>query len=81
MHRDLVFELRMLARLEGVTRSVLVKGLLIRLVNDHHRRTVIDAVGRYVDGPPPDESLPRGVEYLRETRQPKIKLRRPPGDK
>jgi len=56
MHRDLVFELRMLARLEGVTRSVLVKGLLIRLVNDHHRRTVIDAVGRYVDGPPPDES-------------------------
>jgi hypothetical protein len=53
VHPNLVFELNVLARLDGITRSTLIEKMLIRLVNDHHRRTVIDAVGRYVDGPPP----------------------------
>jgi hypothetical protein len=80
MHPDLVFELNVLARLEGVTRSVLVERLLIRLVNDHYHRTIVDQVGRYLDGPP-DVSEPRGVEYLRRSSAPKVKLRRPPAAK
>jgi hypothetical protein len=52
IHPDLVFELNVLARLDGITRSTLIEKLLIRLVNDHHRRTVVDAVGRYINGPP-----------------------------
>jgi hypothetical protein len=53
VHPNLVFELNVLARLDGITRSTLIEKMLIRLVNDHHRRTVVDAVGRYIDGPPP----------------------------
>jgi hypothetical protein len=55
IHSDLLFELTLLARLEGVTRSVLVERLLIRLVNDHYSRTLVDKVGRYVSGPPKDD--------------------------
>jgi hypothetical protein len=47
VHPDLVTELNALARIEGVSRSVMVERLLIRLVNDHHRATIVDAIGRY----------------------------------
>jgi hypothetical protein len=52
VHSDLLFETNILARLEGVTRSVLIERLLIRLINDHRSRTVVDKVGRYVGEPP-----------------------------
>ena len=76
LHSDLTFELNVLARLEGITRSVLVERLLIRLVNDHYSRTVVDKIGRYVDGPP-EVSQPKAVEYLRRELAPKPKMRRP----
>src|SRR5665213_2237708 len=76
IHTDLTFELNVLARLEGITRSVLVERLLIRLVNDHYSRTVVDKIGRYVDGPP-EVSQPKAVEYLRRELAPKPKMRRP----
>ena len=79
MHTDLVFELNVLARLEGITRSQLVERMLIRLVNDHYARTVVDKVGRYLDGPP-EVTSPRGVEFLRQS-QPKVRLRRNSDDK
>jgi hypothetical protein len=66
VHPDLLFELNVLSRHEGVTRSVLIERLLIRLVNDHFSRTVVDKVGRYLAGPPDDRSGGKGVEYLRQ---------------
>src|SRR5580704_10072184 len=54
IHGDLLVELNIIARIEGVTRSVLVERLLIRFVNDHYARTVVDRVGRYQNGPPTD---------------------------
>jgi hypothetical protein len=66
VHPNLVFELNVLARLDGVTRSTLIEKMLIRLVNDHHRRTVVDAVGRYLDGPP---SAPVGGGHLVDRRR------------
>lgn len=69
VHPDLLFELNVLARYEGVTRSVLIERLLIRLVNDHFGRTVVDRVGRYLNEPPTaadDRALGKGVEYLRK---------------
>ena len=59
LHRDLTFELNVLARLDGITRSVLVERLLIRMLNDHYNRNVVDKIGRYVDGPP-EVSQPKG---------------------
>jgi hypothetical protein len=77
-HPDLVIELNVLARLEGVTRSVLIERLLIRLVNDHFNRTVVDKVGRYTDGPPDESKAPgRGVEYLRREAKRTSSTRRP----
>jgi hypothetical protein len=79
VHPDLIFELNVLARLDGVTRSVLVERLLIRLVNDHYRRTIIDQVGRYLDGPP-DEPLrgsARGIEYIRQVQKKAAPKRKP----
>jgi hypothetical protein len=66
VHPDLLFELNVLSRYEGVTRSVLIERLLIRLVNDHFARTVIDKVGRYQNEPPDDRALGKGIEYLRQ---------------
>jgi hypothetical protein len=76
MHTDLVFEIQVLARLEGITRSQMIERMMIRTVNDHYARTVVDKVGRYLDGPP-EITTPKGVEFLRSERQPKVRLRRP----
>ena len=68
VHPDLLFELNVLSRHEGVTRSVLIERLLIRLVNDHFSRTVVDKVGRYLAGAPTvehDRPLGKGIEYMR----------------
>jgi hypothetical protein len=73
VHSDLLFEANILARLEGVTRSVLIERLLIRLINDHHTRTVVDKVGRYVGEPPTGVSDVR----IREHREP-MRKKTPP---
>jgi hypothetical protein len=73
VHSDLLFETNIIARLEGVTRSVLIERLLIRLVNDHHSRTVVDKVGRYVGEPPVSSSDAR----IREHREP-LRKKTPP---
>jgi hypothetical protein len=78
VHPNLLFELNVLSRVEGVTRSVLVERLLIRLVNDHHRRTLMDPIGRYVDGPPEIIEPGKGVEFLRRERMKKTPPRRQP---
>ncbi len=77
VHEDLCFELNVLARQEGVTRSMLVERLLIRLVNDHHHRTVVDQIGRYTAGPPDHDPgmSARGIEYLRKEEAKKAKLK------
>jgi hypothetical protein len=67
-----------LSRVEGVTRSVLIERLLIRLVNDHHRRTLMDPIGRYIDGPPDVVEPGKGVEFLRRERPQKAAPRRHP---
>jgi hypothetical protein len=80
VHPDLIFELNVLARLDGVTRSVLVERLLIRLVNDHYHRTVVDQIGRYVVGPPEDDLFrvpARGIEFLRQEQKKATPKRRP----
>jgi hypothetical protein len=77
VHEDLCFELNVLARQEGVTRSMLVERVLIRLVNDHHNRTLVDKIGRYTDGPPDQDPglSARGIEYLRKEETKKSKSR------
>jgi hypothetical protein len=79
VHPDLIFELNVLARADGVTRSVLVERLLIRLVNDHYRRSVVDQVGRYLNGPPDDplRDSARGIEFLRQIQKKSAPKRRP----
>jgi hypothetical protein len=77
VHSDLLFELNIVARLEGVTRSVLVERLLIRLVNDHHSRTVVDKVGRYVGDPPRGSSDARIREHNEPLRKKTPPRRRP----
>jgi hypothetical protein len=74
VHSDLLVELNIIARLEGVTRSVLVERLLIRLVNDHYTRTVIDRVGRYQNGPPTDA----GNARIRELYDHQLRKKTPP---
>lgn len=76
VHPHLLFELNVQARIQGVSRSVLIERLLIRLVNDHHRRTLMDPIGRYVDGPPDIVEPGKGVEFLRRERMKKTPPRR-----
>ncbi len=76
VHPNLLFELNVISRVEGVTRSVLVERMLIRLVNDHHRRTLMDSIGRYVDGPPDVVEPGKGVEFLRRERMKQTPVRR-----
>lgn len=69
LHPNLVVEMNVLARLEGISRSVLIEKMLLRLVNDHYNRTVVDRVGRYVDGPPKEDNPVRVRETVTRTFQ------------
>src|ERR1700733_14943639 len=48
-HPDLVAELSVVARAQGFVRSVLIERTLIDIVNRHHGRPVVDAIGRRLD--------------------------------
>jgi hypothetical protein len=47
IHPDLNAELIKVARAEGTSKSTLINGLLIRLVNDRRDRVVLDNIGRH----------------------------------
>jgi hypothetical protein len=47
IHPDLNAELIKVARSDGVSKSALINGLLIRLVNERSNRTVVDNIGRH----------------------------------
>jgi hypothetical protein len=48
-HPDLVAELSVVARAQGFVRSVLIERTLIDIVNRHHGRPIVDAIGRRLD--------------------------------